>query len=104
MKHRDLKTRPNCSPRSLQEYLDGELPQHQESTLLEHISTCKACNEELNFHKSVFEKTRELENEIEIPSNFAEVTGLPLGTVKNRLFRAREMMREIFVDRGFTGI
>lgn len=28
------------------------------------------------------------------------VTGLPLGTVKNRLFRAREMMREIFVDRG----
>jgi len=30
----------------------------------------------------------------------AEVTNLPLGTVKNRLFRAREMMREIFVDRG----
>ena len=34
----------------------------------------------------------------------AVVTGLPLGTVKNRLFRAREMMREIFVERGFTGI
>ncbi|MGB7068066.1 MAG: sigma-70 family RNA polymerase sigma factor [Pyrinomonadaceae bacterium] len=34
----------------------------------------------------------------------AEVTGLPLGTVKNRLFRAREMMRSIFVERGFTGI
>jgi RNA polymerase sigma-70 factor (ECF subfamily) len=34
----------------------------------------------------------------------AEVTGLPLGTVKNRLFRAREMMREIFVGRGITGI
>ncbi|HSU24538.1 MAG TPA: sigma-70 family RNA polymerase sigma factor [Pyrinomonadaceae bacterium] len=34
----------------------------------------------------------------------AEVTSLPLGTVKNRLFRAREMMREIFVERGFTGI
>jgi RNA polymerase sigma-70 factor (ECF subfamily) len=34
----------------------------------------------------------------------AEVTGLPLGTVKNRLFRAREMMREIFIGRGFTGI
>lgn len=34
----------------------------------------------------------------------AEVTGLPLGTVKNRLFRAREMMREIFVERGFHGI
>ncbi|MGQ0541000.1 MAG: RNA polymerase sigma factor [Blastocatellia bacterium] len=34
----------------------------------------------------------------------AEVTGLPLGTVKNRLFRAREMMREIFVERGFDGI
>jgi RNA polymerase sigma-70 factor (ECF subfamily) len=34
----------------------------------------------------------------------AEVTGLPLGTVKNRLFRAREMMREIFIERGFTGI
>ncbi len=34
----------------------------------------------------------------------AEVTNLPLGTVKNRLFRAREMMREIFVERGFKGI
>ncbi len=34
----------------------------------------------------------------------AEVTGLPLGTVKNRLFRAREMMREIFIARGFTGV
>ena len=34
----------------------------------------------------------------------AGVTGLPLGTVKNRLFRAREMMREIFIERGFTGI
>lgn len=34
----------------------------------------------------------------------AEVTDLPLGTVKNRLFRAREMMREMFIDRGFTGI
>jgi RNA polymerase sigma-70 factor (ECF subfamily) len=34
----------------------------------------------------------------------ADVTGLPLGTVKNRLFRAREMMREIFVERGFNGI
>lgn len=34
----------------------------------------------------------------------AEVTDLPLGTVKNRLFRAREMMRDMFIDRGFTGI
>jgi RNA polymerase sigma-70 factor (ECF subfamily) len=33
-----------------------------------------------------------------------EVTGLPLGTVKNRLFRAREMMREQFVEKGITGI
>lgn len=33
----------------------------------------------------------------------AEVTNLPLGTVKNRLFRAREMMREIFIERGFNG-
>jgi RNA polymerase sigma-70 factor (ECF subfamily) len=34
----------------------------------------------------------------------AEVTNLPLGTVKNRLFRAREMMREMLVERGFDGI
>ncbi|HKP45602.1 MAG TPA: sigma-70 family RNA polymerase sigma factor [Pyrinomonadaceae bacterium] len=32
-----------------------------------------------------------------------EVTGLPLGTVKNRLFRAREMMRQQFMLRGITG-
>jgi RNA polymerase sigma-70 factor (ECF subfamily) len=34
----------------------------------------------------------------------AEITNLPLGTVKNRLFRAREMMREMFEERGFTGV
>lgn len=34
----------------------------------------------------------------------AEVTSLPLGTVKNRLFRAREMMRQLFVERGITGV
>ena len=33
-----------------------------------------------------------------------EVTGLPLGTVKNRLFRAREMMRQQFVGRGITSM
>ena len=33
-----------------------------------------------------------------------EVTGLPLGTVKNRLFRAREVMRQQFVQRGITGL
>ena len=33
-----------------------------------------------------------------------EVTGLPLGTVKNRLFRAREMMRQQFMQKGITGV
>ena len=33
----------------------------------------------------------------------AEVTGLPLGTVKNRIFRARAAMREELVRRGITG-
>ncbi len=32
----------------------------------------------------------------------AEVTGLPLGTVKNRLFRAREAMRDQLIQRGIT--
>jgi RNA polymerase sigma-70 factor (ECF subfamily) len=34
----------------------------------------------------------------------AEVTGLPLGTVKNRIFRAREAMRELLRARGITGV
>jgi len=34
----------------------------------------------------------------------AEITNLPLGTVKNRLFRAREVMRQQFVQRGITGV
>ncbi|MFN2531970.1 MAG: RNA polymerase sigma factor [Pyrinomonadaceae bacterium] len=33
-----------------------------------------------------------------------EVTGLPLGTVKNRLFRAREMMRQQFLNKGISSI
>ncbi len=33
-----------------------------------------------------------------------EVTGLPLGTVTNRLFRAREMMRQQFLERGIRGM
>jgi len=32
----------------------------------------------------------------------ADVTGLPLGTVKNRLFRAREAMRNHLLERGIT--
>lgn len=34
----------------------------------------------------------------------ADITGLPLGTVKNRLFRARELMRQIFIENGISGI
>ena len=34
----------------------------------------------------------------------AEVTGLPLGTVKNRIFRAREAMRGEFMRRGITSV
>ena len=34
----------------------------------------------------------------------AEVTGLPLGTVKNRIFRAREAMRSELLARGITGM
>lgn len=34
----------------------------------------------------------------------ADITNLPLGTVKNRLFRAREMMRDMLIERGFTGV
>jgi RNA polymerase sigma-70 factor (ECF subfamily) len=34
----------------------------------------------------------------------AEVTGLPLGTVKNRIFRAREVMRAELLQRGITSI
>jgi len=33
----------------------------------------------------------------------AEVTGLPLGTVKNRIFRAREAMRGPLAERGIGG-
>jgi RNA polymerase sigma-70 factor (ECF subfamily) len=34
----------------------------------------------------------------------AEVTGLPLGTVKNRIFRAREAMRKHLVRMGIEGV
>jgi RNA polymerase sigma-70 factor (ECF subfamily) len=34
----------------------------------------------------------------------ADVTGLPLGTVKNRIFRAREALRERLIERGITSV
>jgi RNA polymerase sigma-70 factor (ECF subfamily) len=34
----------------------------------------------------------------------AQITSLPLGTVKNRIFRAREMMRRLFIERGITSM
>ena len=34
----------------------------------------------------------------------AEITNLPLGTVKNRLFRAREMMRGLLIERGIDRV
>lgn len=34
----------------------------------------------------------------------AEITGLPLGTIKNRIFRAREIMRLEFLKRGIDGM
>ncbi len=34
----------------------------------------------------------------------AEVAGLPLGTVKNRIFRAREAMRADLLERGITSV
>ena len=34
----------------------------------------------------------------------AVVTGLPLGTIKNRIFRAREIMRAEFLRRGIDGM
>jgi RNA polymerase sigma-70 factor (ECF subfamily) len=34
----------------------------------------------------------------------AEVTSLPLGTVKNRLFRAREAMRDLLIRRGISSV
>ena len=34
----------------------------------------------------------------------AELTGLPLGTVKNRIFRAREALRQLLAERGVTRI
>jgi RNA polymerase sigma-70 factor (ECF subfamily) len=39
-----------------------------------------------------------------IYDEIAEVTGLPLGTVKNRIFRAREAMRALLVERGITSM
>lgn len=97
MENRDLKTRQNCSPRSLQEYLDGELAPHQESALLEHISTCKTCNEELNFHKTVFGKARALKNDLEIPSNFAEVVTTNAESQISGLRRRKERIAALSV-------
>lgn len=59
----------------IEEVISGLPPAYRELLLLRHAR-------ELSYEEMV------------------EVTGLPLGTVKNRLFRAREMMREVLLNRG----
>jgi len=97
MESSGLKISQNCSPRPLQEYIDGELDQHQESALLEHISTCKTCNDELNFHKTVFGESREFENDIEIPLNFAEVVTTNAESQISGLRRRKEWIAALSV-------
>ena len=97
MESSGLKISQNCSPRPLQEYLDGELDQHQESALLQHISTCKTCNEELNFHKTVFENARELRNDVEIPLNFAEIVTTNAESQISGLRRRKEWITALSV-------
>ncbi len=97
MESSGLKNSQNCSPRPLQEYLDGEVDQHRESELLEHISTCKTCNDELNFHKTVFEKARGLRNGVELPLNFADVVTTNAESQISGLRRRKERIAALSV-------
>jgi hypothetical protein len=97
MESSGLKISQNCSPRPLQEYLDGELDQHQESALLEHVSTCATCNEELNFHKTVFENAGELGTSVEIPLNFAEIVTTNAESQISGLRRRKEWITALSV-------
>jgi RNA polymerase sigma-70 factor (ECF subfamily) len=81
----------NSKPSPEQEYAEGERRAEIEQVVLELPAAYRELVVLRHSHDLSYDE-------------IAEVTGLPLGTVKNRLFRAREAMRQQFVQRGITGI
>ena len=80
----------------------GRLSPEQESEKRERRAEIEAVIREL---PAVYRELIVLRHSHDLSyDEIAEVTNLPLGTVKNRLFRAREVMRQHFVQRGITGV
>lgn len=80
----------------------GRLSPEQESEKRERRAEIEAVVREL---PAVYRELIVLRHSHDLSyDEIAEVTNLPLGTVKNRLFRAREIMRQHFVQRGITGV
>ncbi|HEX8494677.1 MAG TPA: sigma-70 family RNA polymerase sigma factor [Pyrinomonadaceae bacterium] len=80
----------------------GRLSPEQESEKRERRAEIEAVVREL---PAVYRELIVLRHSHDLSyDEIAEVTNLPLGTVKNRLFRAREIMRQHFLQRGITGV
>ncbi len=78
----------------------GKLTPEQESEMRERREEIEGVVKNL---PSVYKELIVLRHSLDMSyDEIADVTGLPLGTVKNRLFRAREMMRDVLVQRGIT--
>lgn len=82
--------------------MSGALSPEQESERAERRAEIEEVVRELPVH---YRKLIELRHAHDLSyEEIAEVTELPLGTVKNRIFRAREAMRQKLVARGITSV
>ena len=72
MQSSSQKSNQSCSPILIQEYLDGEIPNQDEVAFEGHVTSCKACLEELNLQKSLL-GILDRDAEPVLPADFAAV-------------------------------
>jgi anti-sigma factor RsiW len=80
-------------------YIDGELDSHEELVLEKHLANCQSCAVELNEQKKILcalDFAREIENEIELPENFAKIVATNAESKVSGLRHPQERSKALF--------
>ena len=82
--------------KNIQPFIYGQLNMLKEEEMLEHLLTCKECNDELEIYYTIINCVKELEGKLETSDNyhgeyndFIEKTKRDIKKYKNRMLRRR---------------